>query len=470
MSSEKRSRKNKKIPPKSFSKKKYRTISDLKNKIFFISLGCPRNLVDSEVMLGILLKSGYEISQEMEKSDCIIINTCGFIKESREEAIETIGQCIKKRKKGSKVIATGCMVQTHSKEIKAHYPEIDFLLGSGDIENILKAIESPSQGEEITSAKSYLENGEIPRIISTPPHLAYLKIAEGCRKRCSYCIIPNIKGDLESKNVEQILKEFQTLLKQGTKEIILIAQDLGDWGKDLGYRNGKGLIHLLREMLKVKKNYWLRLLYLYPDEIDKELISLIKSDPRICPYLDMPIQHVNNEILKFMRRSTSKEKIISSIHALREEIPDISIRTSFIVGFPGETEEQFKELEQFVKEYSLNHVGVFKYSKEAGSHAATLPNQIDDSLKEKRYNRLMRIQKKNVEKQNKRFIGKKIQVLLEGYHPDSSLLMRGRHQGQCADIDSIVIINDARKAKGFGEWHTVEITDTSSYDLIGKII
>ena len=281
------------------------------------------------------------------------------------------------------------------------------LLGSGDVNGILTAVQSTTKGEIITSARSYLEAGEVPRTLSTPKHYAYLKIAEGCRKRCAYCIIPTIKGPLKSKNQEQILKEFHLLLNQGVQEIILIAQDLGDYGKDKGSKNLGALLDLLKSMLSVEKAFWLRLLYLYPDEITDELIALMKSDKRICPYLDMPIQHINNEILKAMRRTTSKEDIIRTITHLRKEIPDVVIRTSLIVGFPGETEEQFEELVEFLQKHPLDNVGIFKFSREPGSHAYSLPDQIPEEIKGQRYHRLMQVQKKMVKKQLKKMIGKK---------------------------------------------------------------
>lgn len=439
------------------------------NKIHFISLGCPRNLVDSEVMLGILLKAGYETAM-MEEADYIVINTCGFLEASRQESLMTIKETLESRKENAKLIVTGCMVQTHSQKITEEFPHVDYLLGSGDVEGILKAVQSEQQGQQISTARSYLEAGEVPRQISTPKHYAFLKIAEGCRKRCAYCIIPNIKGPLKSKSQEQVLKEFSILLKQGAQEIILIAQDLGDYGKDKGSRNLSALIDLIKEMLKNPDPFWLRLLYLYPDEITDELISLMKSDSRICPYLDMPIQHINNQMLKSMRRMTSREDIIRTITKLRAEIPGIVIRTSLIVGFPGETEEQFQELAQFIKEHPLDNIGIFKFSREPDSHAYNLPNQIPEEIKEERYHKLMQIQKKVVKKRNAAMIGKKLSVMVEGYHPETELLMRGRYYGQCPDIDGQIIINDGRHVKAFGQRYTVEITDVADYDLIGKVL
>lgn len=440
------------------------------NKINFISLGCPRNLVDSEVMLGILLHAGYEVAPSLEEADYIVINTCGFLEASRNESMETVKETLDVRKKTAKLIVTGCMVQTHSDELKNKFPGIDYLLGSGDVNGILTAVQSTQKGEIITTARSYLEAGEVPRRLSTPKHYAYLKIAEGCRKRCAYCIIPTIKGPLKSKSKEQILKEFHLLLNQGVQEVILIAQDLGDYGKEKGSKNLAALLDLLKSMLSVDKPYWLRLLYLYPDEITDEMIALMKSDSRICPYLDMPIQHINNQVLKAMHRSTSKEDIIAIITKLRKEIPNVVIRTSLIVGFPGETEEQFEELVQFIQDHPLDNVGIFKFSREPGSHAYSLPDQISEEIKTERYHRLMQVQKKVVKKRLKKMIGQKVSVFVEGYHPESQLLMVGRYFGQCPDIDGQVIINDGRKVKGFGQLYPVEITDIADYDLIGRVL
>lgn len=440
------------------------------NKIHFISLGCPRNLVDSEVMLGILLKAGYEVAPELEDADYLVINTCGFLEASRKESSDTVCDVLQHKKPSAKLIVTGCMVQTHHDELQSRFPGIDYLLGSGDVEGILKAVQSTQKGKQITHARSYLEVGEIPRMISTPKHYAFLKIAEGCRKRCAYCIIPTIKGPLKSKSKEQILKEFHLLLNQGVKEIILIAQDLGDYGKDRGSRNLAALIDLLKSLLEVKQDFWLRLLYLYPDEITDELISLIKSDPRICPYLDMPIQHINNQMLKSMRRATSREDIIGTLTKLRKEVPGVVIRTSLIVGFPGETDEQFEELAEFIQKHPLDNIGIFKFSREPGSHAYDLPDQVPEEVKEQRYHRLMKLQKKIVRKLNQKWIGQTIPVVVEGYHPDSKLLMRGRFYGQCPDIDGMIIINDGRKVTAFGERYLVEITDVADYDLVGRVI
>lgn len=439
------------------------------NKIHFISLGCPRNLVDSEVMLGILLKAGYEVTDVIEEADYLIVNTCGFLESSREESKQTISELFEMKKEAAKVIVAGCMVTKHRAEVEQSFPDVHYLLGSGDVEKILEAVEADLPGEAVGTAKSYLESGEVPRMLSTPGHFAYLKIAEGCRKACAYCIIPKIKGPLKSKTTDQIVKEFRSLLKQGIKEVILIAQDLGDYGKDHGVKEGK-LASLLKEILTVPGDYWLRLLYLYPDEITDELIEVIKSDRRILPYLDMPIQHINNDILKSMKRKTNAEEIKSVITKLRQEIPDMHIRTSLIVGFPGETDAQFSELKEFLREYPLNHVGIFKYSKEKNTPAGEMDAQIDASVKEKRLQELAAIQQEVVEKLNREMIGKKLEVVVENYHPETDLLLVGRYFGQCPEIDGQVILNDWQKVKNFGDRYMVEITDVAGYDLVGKVI
>ena len=440
------------------------------SQVHFISLGCPRNLVDTEVMLGVLLKAGYQVTQDLRIADHIVINTCGFLKASRQESLAAIEEAIEGRKQRARVIVTGCMVQNHEVKIKEHYPQVDYFLGSGDALSILKAIKDPEPGSCVTEARSYLESGEVPRTLSTPNHYAYLKIAEGCRKRCSYCIIPKIKGPLKSKPIEQIVKEFRALCRQGVKEVILIAQDLGDWGKEIGYRGLDGLSFLLEELLKEKGDFWIRLLYLYPDEITLPLINLMKRDPRICPYLDMPIQHINQTLLKRMHRATSRKQIIETVQLLRREIPHISLRTSLIVGFPGETEEQFQELVDFLKENPFDQVGIFKYSKEPGSVAASLPSQISEEVKSKRRDRLAKVQQRVLKKRLKKQLGKRLPVVIESYHKESKLLLVGRHQGQCPDIDGCVIINDTRGVQEFGCRYLVKVTDIAGYDLVGKVI
>ena len=438
------------------------------NKIHFTILGCARNLVDSEVMMGILLKAGYEVVDQQKEADYLVVNTCGFLASSRKESSDTIEALSKEKKKGAKLIVTGCMVQKHKSELKKRFSDIHYFLGSGDVEKILEAIEAPKSGEAVTQAKSYLQLGEVPRTLSTPKHYAYLKIAEGCAKQCAFCIIPKIKGVLKSKPVDQVLREFKALLASGAFEVILIAQDLGDFGKET--KDKLSLEDLLKQMSLVEEPFWLRLLYLYPDEITDELINVLAKEPRICRYLDMPIQHINNDILKSMKRKTSKEAIISTLQKLRARLPNIVIRTSLMVGFPGETKEQFEELLDFVKEYKLDNIGIFKYSKEDESASASYPDHISEEVKEARFEKLAKAQLSVVRKKSRKWIGKTIPVLVEGYHPDSPFLLRGRYYGQCPEIDGEVIINDGRQVDEFGQIYHVKITEASDYDLIGKVV
>ncbi len=441
---------------------------DFQNKFHFTSLGCARNLVDSEVMIGQLLRAGFECIGELEEADYLVVNTCGFLEASRQEGYETLQEIFEEKKSSAKVIVAGCMVNKNKDELKSRFPEIHYLIGSGDVEKILDAVRSESAGEALSTTRSYLEWGEVPRTLSTPKHYAYLKIAEGCKKRCAFCIIPSIKGPLRSKTNEQVIKEFSALLSQGVFEVILIAQDLGDYGKD---RREKGaLAELLREMLDIKKNFWIRLLYLYPDEIDDELIDVIKSDKRICRYLDMPIQHISDPVLKAMHRKTNRAQICGTLEKLRKEIPGIAIRTSLMVGFPGETEEQFQELVEFVKTTPLDHIGIFKFSLEKEAYAAKLPNQISTEEKQRRFEILAEAQQVALAKRSEAMIGKKVAALIEGPHPDSELLLSARHAGQCPEIDGQIIINDARNGAEIGKLHEVEITDVAGYDLIGRVI
>ena len=436
-------------------------------KICFISLGCSRNLVDTEIMVKFLVDNKYELT-DLTKADFLIVNSCAFIKEAREESINVIREVFKNKKKDAKVIVTGCMTNIFLSQLKKIFKKIFFYLGPGNLEDIIKAVTSEKKGEVITK-KSYLENFKKDfRILSTKPNFAYLKIAEGCSKRCSYCLIPSIKGSLKSKEIDQVVYEFKSLLNKGVYEVILIAQDLSDYGKDLNEK--KGLEKLLKKLLTIKKNFWIRLLYLYPDGITDSLIDIIKSDERICNYVDIPIQHVNDDILKKMRRGVDKKKIFSIIEKLKKRIEDIVIRTTLMVGFPNETEKKFLELLDFIKYFELDHVGVFKFSREKGTKAYHMKEQIFESVKKDRLKKLYQIQKKIVEKKNRFLIGKNLEVFIEEYNRSSNLLLSGRYYGQAPEIDPVILINNSSEVKEFYKKYLVKITGFSEYDLIGKVI
>jgi ribosomal protein S12 methylthiotransferase len=438
------------------------------NKVHFVSLGCPRNLVDTEVMLGILLQHGYEPTEDQAQADYLVVNTCGFLESARQESLDTISSLVSGKKASAKVIVTGCMAQKFPQQIEEAFPAGISLLGSGDVNHILKLIQEEEPKRLISDAKSFLEQGEIPRVISTPKHYAYLKIAEGCLKRCSFCAIPSIKGNLKSKAVEQVLREFKALLSQGVQEIILIAQDLGDFAKDR--REKGGLEALLKEMLQVPGDYWIRLLYLYPDEITDELIDIMQNDSRICRYLDMPIQHVNDRVLKAMRRKTSRCDIESIIAKLREKMPEIVIRTSLMVGFPSETQEEFEELVAFVEKQKLDQVCVFQYSLEEGTPAAAMEEQIEASIKQARWEKLMAAQAKVVKEKLADQVGKKVVVRVDGAHPETPLLRVARTQGQCPQIDGQVILNDWANGAQPGQLYIAEITQALDYDWLARIV
>ena len=436
--------------------------------IHFVSLGCSRNLVDTEVMLSLVLERGFAVVPGVAEADFLVINTCGFLQEARDEAYAVIEKLFETKKGSAKVVVAGCMVKKEKAALQEAFPDIHYFLGSGDVAKILDALDAKEKGEAVSKERSYLQEPGMARTVSTPGAYAYLKIAEGCAKRCSFCIIPTIKGPLRSKPEEQVLSEFSDLLDKGIFEIVLIAQDLGDYGKDCKVKQGLEL--LLKEMLKDPRPFWLRLLYLYPDEITDSLIEVIKSDRRICRYLDMPIQHVNDEMLKAMRRKTSKKQIVSVIDKLRKELPDVVIRTSLMVGFPTETEGQFQELVSFVQEHPLDNIGVFEYSQEEDALSFKMGGQVRPEVKTRRKNELMEMQQQEVVKRNAACVGKQLEVVVEGYHPESELLLLGRHQGQCPEVDGAVILNDWQQVSEFGKRYLVEITEVSDYDLIGKVV
>lgn len=447
-------------------------------KIMFQSLGCPRNIVDTEVMLGLSVQSGMEITQDPADADYVVVNTCGFLESARQESRDAIDELAQAKKENGKLLVTGCMVNLHKDQILQDFPGVDSVLGSGAIDKVIETIQKLEDGSgdrlvQSAHRRSFLSRGDVPRFLSTPPHYAYLKIAEGCRKRCSFCIIPSIKGKLQSKPISDLVDEFQAILEHGASEVILIAQDLGDYGKDFKSPSTvANLEDLLRALLDSTddRNLWLRLLYLYPDEITPELIDLMQSDPRICRYLDMPIQHSHDAMLQLMRRKTTGDEVLSTIRLLREKLPDIHIRTSLMVGFPGETEEHFQHLLDFVRESQLENVGVFIYSNEALAYSSRLPNHVPEEVKEERYHRLMQAQLEIVRQKNQAVVDarKRFEVVIEGLQDEDTIV--GRYYGQCPDIDGRVLLSQDRESVCAGARYMVEVTGFDDYDLIGKVV
>lgn len=437
-----------------------------KFKVGMVSLGCDKNRVDSELILGSINKF-YEITNNPKDAEIIIINTCGFIESAKQESIDTILEMAeyKKTHKCKMIIATGCLTQRYGDELLELIPEIDILMGVNDYMKLHKLIVDFIKTEQRVSSTTYKDEGvnEGERILTTNSHTAYLRIAEGCNNFCTYCIIPKIRGKFRSRSKESILAEANSLVNQGVKEIILIAQDLTNYGEDL---YGKNQLHVLvNELSEIEGLEWIRLLYCYPEEITNELIEVIANNPKVMKYLDLPIQHISNNILKMMARKTNKETIIDKIDLLREKVPGITLRTSLIVGFPGETEEDFNELCSFLKDYKLDNVGVFTYSQEEGTAAAKLPNQIDEDVKIKRKETLMNIQRGIVRDLNKLKIGNIYDTIIDGSTGEYYI---GRNYEMAPEIDGLIYITKGKVLKK-GDIIKVKITNVMEYDLVGDV-
>jgi ribosomal protein S12 methylthiotransferase len=437
-----------------------------KYKVGMVSLGCDKNRVDSELILGTINKF-YEITNDPKEAEIIIVNTCGFIESAKQESIDTILEMAeyKKKYKCKMLIATGCLTQRYGEELLELMPEIDILMGVNDYMKIHKLILDFIKGERNLLAANYSDENinEGIRLLTTDKHTAYVRIAEGCDNYCTYCIIPKIRGKFRSRSKEAILDEVNLLAKNGVKEVILIAQDLTYYGMDI-YKGNK-LHELIREISKVEGIEWIRLLYCYPEEITDELIEEIAINEKVVKYLDLPIQHISNNILRKMARRTNKETIVGIIDKLRERVPGITLRTSLIVGFPGETEDDFKELCRFLEEYKLENVGVFKYSKEEGTPAAIMEDQIDEDIKSNRQNDLMLIQKKVVEELNKLKISKIYDTIIEGRKGEFFI---GRSSEMAPEIDGTILVDSTENIKK-GDIIKIKIKEALEYDLVGEV-
>lgn len=437
-----------------------------KYKVGMVSLGCDKNRVDSELILGTINKF-YEITNNPKEAEIIIVNTCGFIESAKQESIDTILEMAeyKNKYKCKMLIATGCLTQRYGEELLELMPEIDILMGVNDYMKIHKLILDFIKGERKLFAANYSDENinEGIRILTTDKHTAYVRIAEGCDNYCTYCIIPKIRGKFRSRAKEAILDEVKLLAKNGVKEVILIAQDLTYYGMDI-YKENK-LHELIREISKVDGVEWIRLLYCYPEEITDELIEEIATNDKVVKYLDLPIQHISNNILRKMARRTNKETIVGIIDKLRERVPGITLRTSLIVGFPGETEEDFKELCEFLEEYKLDNVGVFKYSKEEGTPAANMEDQIDEDIKANRQNDLMLIQKKVVEDLNKLKISKVYDTIID---ERKGKFFIGRSSEMAPEIDGTILVDTTENIKK-GDIVKVKIKEALEYDLVGEV-
>lgn len=435
----------------------------------FISLGCSKNLIDTEIAIGIFNKKKYNIVNNEKDADIIVINTCGFIESAKEEAINTILEMAEYKKKRCKaLIVMGCLVERYKEELEKAIPEVDLFIKFSEYDNICEKLEELLEGETHSIKQDYnrLQN-YIERVITTGSKTAYLRIAEGCSNRCTYCAIPYIRGPLKSRYMEDIILEARHLARQGYKELIVIAQDTTKYAVDL-YGKSR-LAELLQELSKIDGIRWIRFLYSYPETITDELIKVVKENDKICKYFDIPLQHISNPVLKRMNRKSTEEGIKQLISKIRKEIPDAILRTSLIVGFPGETAEDFEKLYNFVKETKFDKLGVFMYSKEDGTPAEKLPNQIHGNTKRSRHNKIMRLQqeisKENLEKR----IGKKYEVLIENKTFDNKYLV-GRTKMDVPEMDGVVYIKNTSNKDLLNKFVNCKITDIKDYDLIGEII
>ncbi|WP_293958402.1 30S ribosomal protein S12 methylthiotransferase RimO [uncultured Fusobacterium sp.] len=440
-------------------------------KFALISLGCSKNLVDSENFIGILVnKRGFEVTSELDQADIIIVNTCGFIGDAKKESIETILEVSELKETGNlkKIIVTGCLAQRYSEEILKELPEVDAVIGTGEIDKIEKVVDEILNDKKSveTSSMDFLANANTDRILTTASHTAYLKISEGCDRRCTYCIIPQLRGRLRSRTIEDILVEANNLVKSGVRELNLLAQETTEYGLDL-YKE-KSLAKLMKELVKIEDLKWLRTYYMYPDSVTDELIQVMKTEDKICKYFDIPIQHVSDSILQNMGRAKTGAHLKDILYRIRKEIPNATFRTSVIVGFPGETQENFEELRDFLEEFQFDYVGVFKYSREEDTKAYDMDNQVPEEIKEERWVELTNLQSKIAENKNRAMLGQTVEVMIDGVSTESEYLLEGRTKGQALEIDGKVLTNDGTAKPG--EIVKVKLEQNFDYDFIGPIV
>ena len=439
-------------------------------KLLFVSLGCDKNLVDSEEMLGLLTGNGFEIVDDETEAEAIVVNTCCFINDAKEESVNTILEMAEYKKTGSckVLVVTGCMAQRYKNEIIEEVPEVDAVLGTTSYGDILKAIREAMEGKHFQEFKDidYLPEKLGKRVLTTGGHFGYLKIAEGCDKHCTYCIIPKLRGKFRSVPMERLVTQAKEMAEEGVKELILVAQETTVYGTDI---YGKKSLHiLLKELCKIKGIRWIRVLYCYPEEIYDELIQTMKEEKKICHYLDLPIQHASDGILKRMGRRTSRAQLIETIEKLRREIPDIALRTTLITGFPGETQEQHEELMDFVDQMEFDRLGVFTYSPEEDTPAASMPDQIPEEVKEERQAELMELQQDIVFDQAEDRIGEELLVMIEGKVADENAYV-GRTYRDAPNVDGLIFVNTSEELMS-GDFAKVKVTGSADYDLIGELL
>jgi len=465
-------------------------------KIGMVSLGCPKNLVDSEVMLGLAQSEGHQLTREAADADVLIVNTCAFIDKAKQESIDAILEMAEHKKNGAcrQLIVTGCMAERYREELRAEIPEIDVVLGTGEVPEIVNALGASgsglrasgliqlqrANGEPLGSGArrpapaadilpTYIYDADTPRLLATPRHYAYVKIAEGCDYRCAFCIIPKLRGDYRSRPVESIVQEATNLAARGVRELLLISQDTSFYGIDRGERGG--LARLLRELNRVDGLEWIRMLYLYPTTITDEILNAIAESAKVCKYIDLPLQHAADPVLKRMKRPGTRAGYEKLLDRIRTRLPGVTLRTTFIVGFPGETADDFAQLESFVEEMRFDHVGVFTYSHEEGTTAHAMVDDVPAVLKKQRQAKLMRLQKKIVAARQRDRVGQQVRLLVDGPSSDHELVLRARIEGQAPDIDPVVFLTDCDPSElSPGQFLTAEIVSSRDYDLVARPI
>lgn len=440
-------------------------------KLGLISLGCSKNTVDSENMLGMLISEGkVQLVEDLKEADVVIVNTCAFINDAKMESIETILEMAtyKKDYNLKKLIVAGCLSERYKEELIGEIPGIDAVVGTGDIDKICEIITNVMNGnkEVVVGSLDFLPTSGTKRVLINNPHSAYIKISEGCDKHCTYCIIPSLRGDLRSRYIEDVVEEAKMLAAQGVKELNILAQETTEYGKDI--YGELALAKLLKELVKVEGIEWIRLYYMYPNSITDELIQVMKEEPKICKYFDVPIQHISDNMLQSMARAKSGQYVRDILGRIRTAIPDATIRTTVIVGFPGETEENYEELKEFIKEFRFDYVGVFKYSREEDTVAYSLPNQVDEKIKDRRWADLLNVQGEIVENINEKYIGKEVEVIIDGISSESEYMLEGRMRSQALDIDGKVLTTDGTAKQG--DIVKVKIEQKFQYDFIGPIL
>jgi ribosomal protein S12 methylthiotransferase len=447
-------------------------------KVGFISLGCPKNLVDSEVMMGQLQQKGYEITGDASEAETLVVNTCGFIDAAKEESIDAILEAARLKSEGKckRLVVAGCLVERYREELRAEIPEVDAFIGTSQINEITAVADEKTNTRSLpvlplgNQTATYLYDESTPRVLATPGHFAYVKIAEGCDRPCAFCFIPQMRGHFRSRRFGSVVAEARQLAERGVKEIILVAQDSSRYGEDLGERDA--LAHLMRELCRLDPVEWVRVMYTYPTHISDAFLDVLASEPKAVKYLDLPLQHASQNVLRLMKRGGNRASLERLIARVRERVPDVAVRTTFITGFPGETDEDFAELLAFVRNVEFERVGVFTYSDEEGTPAFELPGKVDAATARRRRARLMKEQSRISLRRNRARVGETLRVLFEGESQESELLWQGRTQAQAPDIDGCVLINDAPEGcrPEPGDFVNVEITEAQEYDLVGRIV